>query len=98
MNMRKDSSPQVTRKCSTDAQRKLSMFLDAVAQVLTSCRVGAELPRSSFDEASDLLPARPQLCIRARVQMFVNNVVSQNVCPHKHECQQASIMRTFKQT
>jgi hypothetical protein len=57
MRRRKDASPRVTLKCSTHAPRKLRIFLDAAAQVLKSCRVGAELPRSRFHEATDFLRA-----------------------------------------
>jgi hypothetical protein len=97
MSRGKVATPQVTRNCYTDAPKKLSNFLDAGAQVLTRWIVGAQLSLSRFPEAR-VLWVGLRLCSRACLRPFVNNLVTLNMCPRKHDCEQTSIMLTFNRT
>jgi hypothetical protein len=49
-------------------------------------------------DASEFMRASLLLCIRIIFKKFENKVVCLNVCPCKHECEQATILRTLKRT
>jgi hypothetical protein len=55
MRRSKDASMQVNRESCRDAQTKMLILRDAVAQVLKCCRLGAPLPRSGFPDASEFM-------------------------------------------
>jgi hypothetical protein len=48
MSSCKDAFPPENRKCCTDDRRKLCIFPEAAAHLLTRCRVDGPLPRSRF--------------------------------------------------